>query len=484
MNGLGKTCRVTTALAAGIVVLLARTPAQAAAGDDPMETLRELNRAFVQVVDQVSPAVVVIDVEQKVEAGSLQESPFWEFLPPEYRRRLLPEDESAERTIPGQGSGIVVREDGFIVTNSHVVENADNIKVRFADGREFDGKVRGVDKQSDLAVVKIDASGLPIARLADSNKVRVGEFAIAIGAPFRFEYSVTFGHVSAKGRSRVIPDQEMDQDFIQTDANINPGNSGGPLVNIDGEVIGINTLIRGMRTGIGFAIPSNLVDEISTQLIEQGRFTRAWLGIMIQALKDYPEYRELVEGVEQGVVVMGIQSDGPSADSDLKPGDVVVSVGGKPVATAQALKNEVRSKPVGKPLDLHVVRDNQRRVIQVVPQEWPEDLLASMRPAPKRETEQVDAVGMTVRPLTSELVERYGLDFDEGLIVTEVDPSGVAIRGGIRPGDVVTEIDGERVANVREYERALKDANVGRGVMVNVTRDGVKRFVLLKDSGE
>ena len=252
-----------------------------------LDLARQLNQAFVEVTEKVSPAVVVITVITKPGANhfaDLDQNPedafpreFWRQF-----RRQAEEESPPEREI-GQGSGVIIRENGFILTNRHVVDDAESIEVRLKDGRKFKAKVRGVDPQSDVAVIQIDASGLPVAKLADSSKTRVGEFAIAIGAPFQLDYSVTFGHVSAKSRGNVVPSYHggamLDQDFIQTDANINPGNSGGPLVNIEGEVIGINTLIRGFRTGIGFAIPSGLAREVADQIIANGKFTRAWLGV-------------------------------------------------------------------------------------------------------------------------------------------------------------------------------------------------------------
>ena len=271
----------------------------------PLEIAPQLKPAFIEVADNVSPAVVVVKIAHKPDYVELDEdNPLWELIPRQFRRQLEEQFEKRRQKRPaqqepqydGQGSGVVIRENGYILTNRHVVEGADKIKVRFKDGREFDAQVRGVDPQSDIAVLKIDAENLTVAKLGDSSKTRVGEFAIAIGAPFELDYSVTFGHVSAKGRSHVIPSfgesspgAWMDQDFIQTDASINPGNSGGPLVNIDGEVIGLNTLIRGLHTGIGFAIPSNLAKEVAEKLISDGKFTRAWLGVGIIALKDYAD---------------------------------------------------------------------------------------------------------------------------------------------------------------------------------------------------
>ena len=259
----------------------------------PLELARQLNQAFIELADKVSPSVVVISVAHRSPHFGLEEeeeTPDLDQFPKEFRkwferRREQPKKKEDEEDLnkdkdpvfDGQGSGVVIRKEGYILTNRHVVDGADKIKVRFRDGAEFDAEVRGVDAQSDVAVIQIQPGNkvLVAAKLADSDKTRVGEFAVAIGAPFELDYSVTFGHISAKGRSDILRDRTADQDFIQTDANINPGNSGGPLVNIDGEVIGINTLIRGMRTGIGFALPSNLAREVSDGIIADGKFARS-----------------------------------------------------------------------------------------------------------------------------------------------------------------------------------------------------------------
>ena len=349
---------------------------------------RQLNQAFVQVAADVSPAVVVITVTQKASAsprldagddGGDEENPL-DRLPPEFRRwfRNPHRDQPPEKTI-GQGSGVIIRPEGYILTNRHVVEDAEKIEVRLRDGRTFKAVVRGVDAPADVAVIKIDAQHLPVARLADSDKTRVGEFAIAIGAPFALDYTVTFGHVSAKDRSNIFADPSSsmtDQSFIQTDANINPGNSGGPLINIEGEVIGINTLIRGLHTGIGFAIPSNLAREVADKLITEGKYSRSWLGVIIRSLREYPEYREFVPGVREGVVVTEIVPDGPAAKSDLRPADVVTAVDGKPVVTSQQLKEEIRSKKAGQNITLTVFRKGELIKLQVKPGEWTEKSLA------------------------------------------------------------------------------------------------------------
>lgn len=468
---------------------LALTPALLAKESEAMSLARQLNQAFVEVAETVSPSVVVISISRPATVGGVEmnkDNPFWEFLPPQFRRQFERRQGDADRIpmVTGQGSGVVVREDGYIVTNSHVVEGAKTIKVRFKDGKEYRGTVRGIDDQSDLAVVKIDAENLPTATFADYDKVRVGEFAIAIGAPFDLEYSVTYGHVSAKGRSGILNDPEADQDFIQTDANINPGNSGGPLVDINGKVIGINTLIRGMNTGIGFAIPSNLVREVSDQLIAHGKFTRAWLGVEIRALKDYASFKERVPGTEEGVVVMGILRDGPAAKSDLQLGDVITAVGDHPVTTAQELKNEIRSKPIGKPVELQVVRGKQTTTVSVQPEPWPEDGVQVARNTRSPGREHSADLGLTVQPLTPEVAERYELKDVEGVAVSEVEPGSPAERAGIRHGDVITGVNREPTGSLRAYRTALRGADLTEGIMVNLVREGVSRFVILKESDE
>jgi serine protease Do len=352
--------------------------ARAATNSPALDLARQLNSAFVEVAETVSPSVVVIRVANKPGKLDLddEDNPFWDFMPEEFRRQFREEmekrrkeEEEESKTSPprfdGKGSGVIIQEDGYILTNFHVVENATKIEVRLRDRRRFTATLHGKDPQSDLAVLKINATNLPTAKLGDSDAVRVGEFAIAIGAPFEFDYSVTFGHVSAKGRSQVIPSRglqsqgaTMDQDFLQTDASINPGNSGGPLVNLYGEVIGINTLIRGLRTGIGFAVPANLAKDVSEKLIKDGKFPRLWLGIGIRGLREDDEAEEKVDGVEDGVLVTSIQDNGPASKSDLKRRDVIISVDGKNVMTAAQLRNEVRRKKAGSPVTLEIIRQS------------------------------------------------------------------------------------------------------------------------------
>jgi len=475
-----------------------------------LELARQLNQAFVEVAEQVSPVVVVVMVAYKpgYENVDPSESPLWEFLPPELRKQL--EDQLDERKrkdeeeppqrpqrrekprFNGQGSGIVLREDGFILTNGHVVEGAEKIKVRFKDGSDMDAEVRGVDKKSDIAVLKVDTKGTKLlaARLGDSDKLKVGEFAIAIGAPFEFDYSVTYGHISAKDRTRVLNDPAMDQAFIQTDANINPGNSGGPLVNIFGEVIGINTLIRGLGTGIGFAIPVNLAREISDKLITDGKYTRAWLGVEIHALRDDPEYRDLVPDVKEGVVVKSILRNGPAAKSDLKPNDIVTAVDGKAVATPQQLKNEIRSKAIGGTVNLDVHRldtklKGKNIKVKLTPEAWPDNEGTPLASSTRKATpEKATSFGLTVQNLTKDLAKQFGVDEGDGVIVTAVQRGSVGERKGLRAGDIITMVNNQPVSNTREFNNAIKDSDLKKGVIINYTSRGTGRFEVLKDEGE
>ncbi len=488
-------------VAAATLLALGAGNAIAKEASTALELARQLNQAFIEVADQVSPAVVVIRVAHKPnfsEAEPDEDNPFWDFIPRQFRKQMeeqqrqrRPRDNRArpsrEPVFDSQGSGVVVREDGYIQTNRHVVDGADKIKVRFKDDAAwYDAEVRGVDAQSDLAVLKIDSKGkqLTVAKLGDSDKTRVGEFAIAIGAPFELDYSVTFGHVSAKGRSHLIDDLFMDQDFLQTDANINPGNSGGPLININGEVIGINTLIRGLHTGIGFAIPANLAREVSDKLVSEGKYVRAYLGVQIRTLREDTEYRDLISGITDGVVVFAIPPDGPAAKSDLRAGDVITAVDGKPVTTSPQLKSEIRSKKISQAVTLDVYRNGKTIKVQVKTDAWPDEstMLAGKRnPAPE---ESPRDLGLTVKTLTKELADQFGVERIEGVIVTEVEAGSIAARKGIQAGDIITDVNKKPITTAKQFREAMKAADPKKGVIVNFTSRGTSRFEILKESGE
>lgn len=497
--------RVVVAVTLGSLTFLGSTRLDAKeTPGTALDMARLLNEAFVELAERVSPSVVVISVVQKPEAEVAGSGghPFLEMFPEEWREELEKRFKNNERRgnrrpqPSGRGSGVVLREDGYILTNNHVVEEAETIKVRLRDGREFKAEVTGLDEKSDLAVIKLvePPKDLRVAKLADSAKVRVGEFAVAIGAPFELDYSLTFGHVSAIGRGNVVPyylgGNMMDQDFIQTDANINPGNSGGPLVNIEGEVIGINSIIRGMGTGIGFAVPSNLAREVSEQLIAHGKFTRSWLGIGINALRENRDYAEMFGELKEGVIVESKRSDGPAAKSELKTGDVITAVDGKQVKDPTELRALISRKTPGENVTLDVSRlDKGSKVkslkIKVRPEAWPDQLAQvgpSLRQAPK-EAETM-FLGIKVKPMSKDTAKEYGVELTEGVIVTEVEPDSLAAERGLQPGDVITEINHEQVSSPKEFRAALKEASLKNGILLNYTRKGEGGFTVLKEKAE
>jgi serine protease Do len=462
-----------------------------------LDIARQLNDAFIQVADKVSPAVVVITVVQKPGAQDFDEdNPLWDMLPPDLRRRFQEEHRERYQQDPrfrpsGRGSGIVISEDGYILTNNHVLEEAEKITVRFKDSKEYPAEIKGRDPQSDLAVIKIDAKGLIAAKLGDSTAARPGEFVVAIGAPFDLDYTVTVGHISAKGRAfREIAMQlgpYADQDFIQTDASINPGNSGGPLVNLYGEVIGINTMIRGIGTGIGFAVPSNIARNVAENLIKTGKFTRSRIGVAINDLRENQDYKSQVPNLDDGVIIDQIMPDGPAAESDLKAGDIVVSVDGHATKTSRELKEQISYKQPGQSVTLDVVRPGsggktRNLKVKVKTEEIPaEEAVATSRRSATAAAESSD-FGMTVRALTKELAEEYDLDMTSGIIVTEVEPNSVAAEKGIRPGDVITEVNYAPVTSLKQFRELLKSADRKKGVIINFNSQGTTRFTVLKES--
>ncbi len=477
---------ITAALLAAFSFPIARAADKISPG---LAIARQLNEAFVEVAERASASTVVIKVAQKAGAAAAAHQ-FSERMPEELRRDfeeyLEKEKQRSEKFGPrfnGEGSGIVIREDGYILTNNHVVQEAERIRVKFRDGREYDAEVRGGDADADIAVLHLKGNihGLAVARFADSAKVRVGEFAIAIGAPYELEYSVTVGHVSAKGRAG-LAETMMDEDFIQTDANINPGNSGGPLVNLDGEVIGVNSMIRGIGTGICFAIPSNLAREIADSLVKDGRFRRSWLGINIESIGENEVLQAEFPGVKAGVVVTHIREDGPAAHSKLRARDVVTAVDGRAVGTVQQLRNAVTRKHVGTDVTLDVVRDGKPMKIKVQPDYMPdpEERLAMSRPrrpSPTPDSAQkskpspsdkpaapetvstTTVLGVTVRAVNPNLAETFGLGSDrKGVVVTVAERAIGLGREGIRAGDLIYDIDGQAVADGSQFGEAMKQA--------------------------
>ena len=458
-----------------LVVALVATPAPAAEAPAPQAVLEALENAFVSVAERVMPAVVNVSVKLRrptSEETSQEEQRFREFFGPEmferFFRRRPPRDEGR-----GAGSGLIVDAQGLILTNNHVVENAVEIEVRLSDDRKFKATLVGRDPKTDLAVLRITAPppSLPVAQLGDSDALKVGQWAIAIGNPFGLDRTVTAGIVSATGRTRVgVATYEA---FIQTDASINPGNSGGPLLNLQGKVIGINTAIVAAGQGIGFSIPINMARDIMTQLVAKGRVTRGWLGIVIQDLTD-----ELAAGfgvpTDRGVLVSDVMKDSPAEAAGLKSGDVIVEFAGQPIKDVGDLQRRVAAVEPGRPTPLSVIRDGKPAGLSVRIGEQPVE--EAVVEAPREER-----FGLTVEPLTPETAERFKLSARSGVVVTAVAPGSSGAEAGIRPGDAILEINRRPVTSVESFQQATASVRPGDSAPVKLQRGGgANEYVVLK----
>ncbi len=435
-----------------LLVLSFSTAENVYADTNSTQQLQNLSQAFRNVASEVGPAVVYIGTEQTIKSGRGNSEQFRDFFGDEFFRRFFgdmpPEREYKQR---GLGSGVITSQDGYILTNNHVVAEADKIQVKLADKREFTAKVVGADPKSDVAVIKIDGENLPVAKLGDSETLEVGDWVVAIGTPYGLSQSVTAGIISAEGRSNIgINDYE---DFIQTDAAINPGNSGGPLVNIHGEVIGINTAIfsrSGGYQGIGFAIPINMAKMIQESLITKGKVVRGWLGVMIQPVdQEMAKQFELEEAT--GTLISDVLKGGPAEKAGFTHGDVVIEFDGKPIDGPNTLKNIVAATEVGKNVDVLIVRGGKKQTISVKIGELASDALTSANTP----TETVEKFGMSVQALTPEIAEQLDYEEKSGVIVSDIESEGPAAEAGIRRGDLIKEINKQPIESLDDYNNAM-----------------------------
>jgi serine protease Do len=463
-------------LMSGLANLLpSQVTAQTSGANAGKDLVHQLNEAFEEVYDRVSPTVVVIDVAKST-ASSNTNNPFEGF---DFFFKGPKGDEGSEQPDQSEGSGFVIRADGYILTNNHVIDGADRIQVKFKDGRVLSAKVIGADERTDIAVIKVEAASLPVVELADSDDVKVGQLVCAIGAPYKFEYTFTTGVVSAKGRNELLADKY--EDYIQTDAAINPGNSGGPLCDIDSKVIGMNTLIHGLNRGLGFAISSNLAKQVSDQLINSGRIVRPWLGIIIESLTEQNR-GDLFKGVDKGVLVRTIQADTPAAKSDLRPADVITEVDGVPVASAKELQREILKKKVGDQVSLGIWRSGKKVTVPVKTEELPiENEHASAAPsaAPSPQSSNT-SFGVEVQDVTPELRKELALRSDTGVVVTDVAPNSPAAVADIQPGDVITEVGRTAILNLDAFQKALAEQKGKTSLLLLLDRKGIKTYSIVK----
>ena len=435
--------------------------------------------SYADVVSEVSPGVVTIRSERRVRQGRqfpFQDDPlFREFFGDRFRNAPPP----PERREGGLGSGVIVREDGHVLTNHHVVDGAESIRVELRDGRSFDAKVVGSDPPSDLAVLKIEGSGLPALPLGNSDDVRVGDVVLAVGNPLGVGQTVTMGIVSAKGRATGLGDGSF-EDFLQTDAPINRGNSGGALVNTRGELIGINSQIlspSGGNIGIGFSVPANMAGNVMEQLIASGRVQRGMLGVTVQSITS-DLARSLGLDSVRGALVSDVQAGGPADKAGIERGDVVTAIDGDTVADSNALRNKVAALRPGTTASLTVVRDGGEQALSVTLGELPagEAVEAGARGSGE------PRLGLSLQPVTPELAGRLRLDKPAGLLVREVDASGPAAAAGFRSGDVILQVDGVEVNSVETLRKQLAQTPERPALML-VQREGRSLFLTL-DMGE
>jgi len=435
-------------------------------------TAMDWRSGFVEVAKKVKPSVVAIRSERTVTVGPgygedfFKGTPFEDFFkqhggPPVKRKQM------------GEGSGVIVDAKGYILTNYHVVAGAEKISIHLFDGRELKGTVRGTDPRTDLAVVHVEAATLPAAILGDSDRIQVGEWAVAVGSPFGLEETVTVGVISAKGRSGLGTGTY--EDFIQTDASINPGNSGGPLVNIDGEVIGINAMIIQPGQGIGFAIPINLAKTIMVELIKTGKVVRPWVGIGLQDITpDLMKFFNLKE--KEGALISQVYGGSPAEKTGLKVGDVVIEVDGVKITNSQDLVREVLKKKVGQKVNFVILREGKRTQVSVTTGQMPEKIGQRGPAKPTREW-----FGLRVSDVTPDIAKQLGLAKTEGVVIAGVEPNSVAQGAGLKAGDIILEVNRQKILSEKDYLNAMEKAKPDQGVLFLIDREGSTFFVTLTE---
>ena len=479
-----------------LVIVFLLTPICSAEPDKKadIETLRNTGEVFADIAVKVSPAVVFVSVEQEY-TQRIPDMRYWDpfeefqndeffqrFFGPQFRQRQQQQPKERKQIRRGQGSGFIVSADGYILTNNHVVKDADKITVKLSNDKELQAKVIGTDPATDIAVIKVDANNLPAVELGDSDKLKVGEWVLAIGNPFGLSHTVTAGIVSAKGRSGLMfADSELEyQDFIQTDAAINFGNSGGPLINIDGKVVGMNSAIysqSGGYIGIGFAIPVNMAKYIYEQLIAGGKVTRGYIGVYGEDVS--PEIAEMLGAKGyKGVVVDNIVKDSPAEKAQLQKGDIIIKKDGKAIDNWDNFRNEVAKIPPGKKVTLTVVRDGNEKDVEI-------ELAAreSKTASADEQDESAQKLGITVQDLTPEIAQQFGYkDEESGVIVTDVQADSPLADAGVVAGALIIEVNRQKVKDADNFWELVKKA--GDSILLYVRQDEYSRYIAIKLAGK
>jgi serine protease Do len=433
-----------------------------------------MSNQFVEVADKVSPSVVTITASKVTKINN----PLADLnLPFEFFGFDAPQKEKEYRS-SALGSGVIVQ-DGYVITNNHVVKDAEEIKIVLSDKREFDAELVGGDAKTDIALLRIKGDKLPAAQLGESNNVRVGEWVLAIGSPFsaKLGNTVTHGIVSGLGRSGMR--LSTYESYIQTDASINPGNSGGALVNLDGEVIGINSAIlsrSGGSNGIGFAIPIDLAKKVMNDLIKEGRVIRAWLGINIQELNQDLSESLGLDGIE-GVLVSDVVEDSPASEAKLKAGDVIMKVNNDEVNSPSELQINISSRSPGETVKLTIIREQKTKYVNVKLEELPgEKTLADI----EGEESEID-LGFTVRSNNEEIAREFGLDTQSGVVIVKVSVTSEIYQKGVREGDRIVTMEGKTIKDLDDFHKVYDAIEKNQTVLILIeTKNGVKRFITVK----
>jgi serine protease Do len=449
------------------------------------ELLNQFSTAFEAAAAKVNPSVVPIFSEQvntvaNPFAGG--NDPFRDFFGDDFFKRFFGNQETQKQTVRSLGSGVIVSQDGYILTNNHVVDGAQKLTVVLNDKKKYAAKVVGRDPQTDIAVIKIDAHGLPAASLANSDQVRVGQWVIAVGNPFELMHTVTAGIISAKGRSSM--NLAAYEDFIQTDASINPGNSGGALADLDGNVIGINTAIVnpsgvGGNVGIGFAIPINMASSVMHQLVAKGKVTRGYLGLLPQDIDDALAKALHLEGTK-GSLVGNVTAGSPADKAGIKHGDVITSFNGTEVENSTQLRNMVAEAEPEAKAHVGLIRDGKKMEVTVVLGERPQELAQGEGQEESSEPSALKKFGLSVQDLTSDVAKKLGYGKETGVLVTAVVPGSVAEDAGLQKNDLIKEVNRETVHSVKEFRQAMDRVGKEGSVALLVRRGNNTFYVALQ----
>ncbi len=437
--------------------------------------LQDTSKAFTSVAKKAIPAVVYIKSKHNGRYSSSSDNydnPY-EYFHDEFFRRFFGQPNAQPQVI--SGSGAIVSKDGYILTNNHIIQDANNIFVVLNNGEEYEAKVIGSDPRTDLAVIKIEGKDFPYLSFGNSDDLEIGEWAIAIGSPFQFQATLTVGVISAKGRQNLkITDIE---DFIQTDAAINPGNSGGPLLNLQGEVIGINTAIAsqsGGYMGIGFAIPSNMAKHVMKEIIENGKVTRGHLGIVLEPIdKEKADALDLEKA--EGVIITEVLKDSAAEKSGLKPGDVIIAYNNRPIKSMASFKNDIANlKPKDK-ISLTIIRNNKKKNIDVILGQDAESKTLS------KEAPELGIEVSNVEDVSPEILKKWQYDPNiEGVIITSIKQGSIAHRSGLKPGMIIMQVNNQKIKDLSDFNKVMSNFDKKRHILLLVKYQNITRFITIR----